>query len=243
MTRLRKSADRRGDRRCWPRVHVGGSALIHAPEAIVRCEITNLSARGALLRPSLAPGTTLAPGTVVSVDLHLIGSRSWIGQRGRVRRCAGRGAPLAIVFDQVSPEFEDLVEDEVLDELEAARSPRVLVVDRDDQRRGRAAAALRSAGCSPLEASTPLEAIELVEDCHDHLAAAAIAIDLTQTGGRELAQFLADTHPGIRVAILVPARGRQPRPARGRRRDPIVVMDEQPEPDWSATVRQLLGRA
>jgi CheY-like chemotaxis protein len=241
MTRLRKSADRRGDRRHYPRAQVGGSALIHAPDAVVRCEITNLSVHGALLRPLLAPGTTLAPGTPVSVDLHPVGSRSWIGQRGQVRRCAGRGAPLAIAFDHVSPEFEDMVEDEVLDELEATRSPRVLVVDRDDQRRGRAAAALRSAGCSPLEASTPLAAIELVEASHDHLAAAAIAVDLTQTGGRELAQFLVDTHPGIRIAVLVPARGHR-RQAR-RRRDPIVVMDEMPEPDWPATVRQLLGRA
>jgi CheY-like chemotaxis protein len=239
MTRLRKSADRRH----YPRAQVGGSALIHAPGAVVRCEITNLSIHGALLRPSIALGTALAPGTVVSVDLHLVGSRSWIGQRGKVRRCAGRGAPLAITFERVSPEFEDMVEDEVLDELEAARSPRVLIVDRDDARRGRVAAALHAAGCSPLEASTPLAAIEMVEASHDHLAAAAIAVDLTQTGGRELAQFLADTHPGIRIAVLMPARRHRERPPRRRRRDPIVIMDGTPEPDWPATVRQLLGRA
>jgi CheY-like chemotaxis protein len=125
-----------------------------------------------------------------------------------------------VVFDGVSPEFEDLVEDEILDELDAARTPRVLVVDRSVPRRRRLAAALRRAGCRPLEASTPLEAIEIIEACHDHLRAAAISSTLTQTGGPELAQFLADSHAGIRIAVI--AQGMVPAAARGSA--PVIVM-------------------
>jgi CheY-like chemotaxis protein len=204
---------------------------------VVRCEISDLSSHGALLRPSLPPGIEVRPGMPVSVDLHLAGTRSWLGQRGRVRRCDGPSAPLAIVFDAVTPEFEDLVEDEILDELDAAHTPRVLVVDRSLPRRRRLAAALRSAGALPLEASTPLEAIDMIEACHDHLAAAAISSTLTQTGGPELAQFLADSHAGIRIGVIT--QGPVPRPRPG---DGIMVLDAGADGDCSDAVRQLLGR-
>ena len=186
----------------------------------------------------MAPGADLTPGMEVSVDRHPVGGRDWIGQRGRVRRCAGRGAPLAVAFDHVSPEFEDLVEDEVLAELEALRTPRVLIVDRSVARRQPLVTALRRAGCCPLEASTPLEALGLIEASHDHLAAAVISGSLTQTGGRELAQFLLDTHPTIHVALVTePGNG-----ARSRDRGPIQVLDLGDDPDWAGMVDRLLER-
>ena len=62
MRRTQSSRERRlRDRRHYPRAKVGGSAVIHAPRGVLRCEISNLSAHGALLRPAMAPGLDIEP--------------------------------------------------------------------------------------------------------------------------------------------------------------------------------------
>jgi len=213
------------DRRHSPRAHVHGHAIVHAPIGVARCEIENLSVGGALLRPSLGTLVDLATGTQVVVDLHLAGTCGWYGQRGRVRRHDGGAGPFAIAFEGASPELEDLIEDEVLDELEATRSPRVLVVDIAPDRRRRLAIALRRAGACPLEADDPFEAIALMEQSHDHLSGAIIAESLGLAGGRELAQFLADTHRGIRLAVIADA------PPHARRHDAGLLW-ESPDGGW-----------
>jgi len=218
------------DLRHYARAHVCGDAIVHAPTGVAHCEIENLSVGGALLHPLLEVPLEIEPGTPVTVDLHLAGTSSWVGQSGRVR-WRDRGGSLAIAFEEVSAEFEDEVEDEVLLDLEAVRSPRVLVVDRSPERRRRLAAALRRAGCLPLSASTPLEAIELIEESHEHLAGAAIADELTQTGGKELVQFLRETHPNVRIVIITDEPSLQPGIASG----------EPEDGGWSSIVLELAG--
>jgi len=220
------------DLRHSPRAHVCGHAIVHASSGIARCEVENLSVGGVLVRASLEAPSVLVTGTPVIVELYLAGTAAWVEQPGWVR-WRDRGGVLAIAFEDVSAELEDEVEDEVLLELEAARSPRVLIVDRSLERRHRLATALRRAGKLPLEASTPLEAIEFLEECHEHLDGAAVAGELTQTGGKELVQFLQETHPNIRIAIITdepPASSAPPSVASGESED-----------RWSSIVRTLVG--
>jgi len=217
------------DLRHSPRARVYGHAIVHAPTGVAHREIENLSVGGVLLRPSLEAPILLSPGTPVTAEIFLAGSFGWVEQAGRVRwrdRCGF----LAIAFEDVSAELEDEVEDEVLLELEAARFPRVLIVDRSPERRKGLAAALRRAGRLPLEASTPLEAIELLEECHEHLDGAAVAGQLTQTGGEELVQFLRDTHGDVRIVVMTD----EPPPASER-------PTESEDGNWSSIVRELVG--
>jgi len=186
------------NRRRHYRAKVSGRAVVHARDGAVRCEIDNLSLGGVLLRP-VSEAAHLAEGITVAVELQVDGA-GWVVQNGQVTRCAERG--VVVAFGDVSPELEDLIEDEVLAAVEAERSPRVVIVDRSRTRRRRVAAALHEVGCCPLEASTPLEAIELIEQSRTHVAAAAVAGELTQTGGDELVHFLAESHPGIKLAII-----------------------------------------
>jgi hypothetical protein len=197
------------NRRRHYRAKVTGRAVIRGRDGqgregsgTVRCEIDNLSLGGVALRPIAPLGSELrelVEGHGVAVELQVDGA-GWVLQRGQVQRCDGRA--VVIVFAEVSPELEDLIEDEVLAAVEAERSPRVVVVDRSEDRRRQVAAALHEVGCCPLEASTPLEAIELIEKSRTHVAAAAVAESLTQTGGQELVHFIHESHPEIKLALI-----------------------------------------
>jgi len=189
------------NRRRHYRAKVSGRAVIHVRDGAVRCEIDNLSLGGVMLRPVDEAGTDLAEGSTVAVELQVDGA-SWLVQQGSVQRRASNPQRVVIAFGEVSPELEDLIEDEVLAAVEAERAPRVVVVDRSRVRRRRVARALHQVGCCPLEASTPLEAIELIEQSRTHVAAAAVAEALTQTAGQELVHFLAETHPGLKIALI-----------------------------------------
>lgn len=78
----------------------------------------------------------------------------------------------------------------------------VLVVDPCGDRRHMIVEALAETGWPVREASTPLEAIDFV--VHDaEVAAVAIAQSTRcQTRAEELAAFLADEHPALRVALI-----------------------------------------
>jgi CheY-like chemotaxis protein len=83
--------------------------------------------------------------------------------------------------------------------------PRLLVVDPSPERRHHIAEKLRAAGCDPYEASTPLEAIDLIERPSSHITGVAVATNLTQTDGDELCEFVAETNPGIKLALIAEA--------------------------------------
>jgi len=83
--------------------------------------------------------------------------------------------------------------------------PWVVVVDHEETRQVRVAHAVRCAGAQPVVVRTPLEAIALVQAAATDrrwLAAVAVAEHLTQTGGAELAEFLAEAHPELPLMVI-----------------------------------------
>jgi hypothetical protein len=85
-----------------------------------------------------------------------------------------------------------------------ATEPVVVVVDPLPQRRYRVTAALRGAGCAPIEATTPLEVIAILEQPRGAVAAVVVAATIrTQTRTEELVAFLADAYPRLCLALIV----------------------------------------
>ena len=80
--------------------------------------------------------------------------------------------------------------------------PLVVVVDPLPGERQHVADVLRRAGFATIEASTPLEAIDVIQGSDNQVEAVAIRDALTQTAGEELASFLAEHHPTMRLALL-----------------------------------------
>jgi hypothetical protein len=185
-----------GNRRRSFRAEVDGCAIVHAPDGVaVRCRVVDLGLGGVRLAEPYLDSDVLA-GVPVTLELECAGA-GWVVQCGRVVRHAG--GELAIVFDVLSPEVEDFIEDEVLGALEADLKPRVVVVDGSVPRREEVVDLLREAGCAPLEASTPLEAVALVERSRNHVCAVLLAETMSQTAAAELHDFLAESHPTIAV--------------------------------------------
>ena len=81
----------------------------------------------------------------------------------------------------------------------------MIVVDKQPERRRKVAEKLRAAGCDSYEASTPLEAIDLMERPRSHIKGVAVAEDLTQTGADEFCDFVGETNPGIKLALITDA--------------------------------------
>jgi CheY-like chemotaxis protein len=202
------------ERRRHVRAGVPGTAVVHLDGVSVRGNLANLSIGGALV--VVADADDLPQLEDVTLELDL-GDGGRLAQRGVVRRRDARR--LAIAFVDIVPELAGLIEREVSSEAEAARSPRVVVVDSRRDRRQRVAEKLREAGCTSVEAATPLEAIALVEQRQNRIAAVAVADALTQTGPQELVEFLSESNPEIKLATFADALDDEPVPhTEGRHR-------------------------
>jgi CheY-like chemotaxis protein len=225
-----------GNRRRAYRAGVHGCAIVHAPgDTALRGIIIDLGLGGVRLLELVRDEPGLVAGAEVTIELECAGA-GWVAQRGRVIR-HGDGE-LAIRFHALSPEVEDLIEDEVLGDVEAQRAPRVVVVDRAAQRRHRVAEALRDAGCSPLEAATPLEAVDIVERSRNHVCAVALSENLTQTQADDLVRFLAEAHPEVQVALIADRQAGEPKP-----RWPVAaVIAVEGDRPVSGPVRALVAR-
>lgn len=199
MSQGNRGAPRDSDRRRHFRAGVCGGAVVHGRGVSLRGQITNLSLGGALIELVREPDETPELDHEIIVELE-IGGSGWVAQRGHVRRCSKR--EVAIAFGAVGPDVEDVIEDEVVAAVEARRSPRVVVVDPRPERRQQVAEKLRARGCTSIEAATPLEAIALVEQPRNHVAAVAMAETLTQTGPHELVDYLSESNPNIKLAMF-----------------------------------------
>lgn len=199
MSDSRSGSELPHDRRRHFRAKLDAGAIIHAAQVALRGTIIDLSLGGVRIRRAdeLAPCPAL--GTEALVELEL-GGRGWVAQPGHLLR--GGIGEVVVEFGPLAAGLEDRIEDEVLAAIEAARRPRLLVVDPSADGRRRIVAALAAAGCDSMEAATPLEALDAVDRCRGHLRGVAIATRLTQTGGDELCDFLAQAYPNLCIALI-----------------------------------------
>jgi hypothetical protein len=118
------------ERRHSGRVHSTGTAIVHG-WFTTRARIDDLAIGGLSL---LVDDATTMPevGAHVRIELRLDGLGRWLNLIGSVARVDTRrhGAALVIELRVVPPDFEDLVQDELLTALERAHVPQGLFVDR-----------------------------------------------------------------------------------------------------------------
>lgn len=181
------------DRRRHLRVPRTISALLHVGVMTLRGRVLDLSLGGALVRfgeDEICP----AAGCVGLLELHL--KEGWRHLRVRVVRCDV--GLVALHFHQVAPALAAALEAEIAAAVEACRRPPIVVMDPEPDRRHRIAETLRTAGCDPVEAATPLEAIDLVEK-HGGIRGMAVADSATQTSADELCEYVSQSNPEIRL--------------------------------------------
>lgn len=196
------------ERRRHHRAETELGVRIHAAGNTLRGRSIDLSRGGVRIRRVDDDAACPAVGSVALVELEL-GPHGWIAQDGRIVRCDF--SDLAIAFDPVADQVARAIDEELRTVIATASRPRLLVVDPSADRRHHIAEKLRAAGCEPYEAATPLEAIDLIERPSNHITGVAVATQLTQTDADELCEFVAETNPGIRLALISEALAAEPR--------------------------------
>lgn len=185
------------DRRDSGRVQSTGTAVVHGSFA-AHGRILDLAIGGvSLLIDHAAPLPDI--GAPVRLDVRLDGAGRWLLLSGSVARVEARrsGAVLVIELAVVPPDFEDLVQGELLSALECAHVPRVLLVDGARGRRELVAAAFRAIGYQVIEVNSPLEAIVEIDQSRLHLWAVVIADTKLASQADDLRAFLGETHPEV----------------------------------------------
>jgi CheY-like chemotaxis protein len=143
-------------------------------------------------------------GTCVRIELRLDGQGRWLHLTGSVLRVDPRGAANALVIKLLAapPEFEDLIQNELVSALECARQPHVLVVDADPARRATVVSAFRATGCRVIAVSSPLEALSAIDQSALHLWAVAIADTELTSRADELRRFLNEAYPRVPQIVI-----------------------------------------
>lgn len=185
------------ERRRSGRVEATGTAVVHGTFA-AHARILDLAVGGLSLLVQDAAALPVV-GAQVRLDVRLDGLGRWLPLIGSVVRidARGSGSVLVIALLVVPPDFEDLVQDELLSALECAQLPHVLLVDGARGHRALVAGALRAMGCHVIEASSPLEAITEIDQSRLHLRAVVVADTEPASGGEDLRRFLRETYAGV----------------------------------------------
>jgi len=185
------------ERRRSARARSTGTALIHG-SFVTRARIIDLAVGGLRL---LVDDAVTAPdvGAHVSLDVRLDGLGRWLHMIGSVARVDARGSGAALVIELlvVPPDFEDLVQDELLSGLECVQLPRLLLVDHVHERRELVAAAFRATGFLVIEVGSPLEAIAEIDQSRLHLWGVVIADTKLAAHADHLRRFLGEMYPDV----------------------------------------------
>lgn len=187
------------ERRRALRAPVHGEVVMHGRRAAIRGTIENLSLTGVLVRAR----QKVARGITVEVDLHLP-EAGRPAVRGQVVRSEKHedGVRIAIRFLGPSADAEDAIEDEIVAALAAARRRPVLVVDGVEERRLDLADALRARQMTPLVPRTPLEMVEALSSPEQHVEVCLLSSKFADVQGRDLASFIHEAFPWVRVMYV-----------------------------------------
>ena len=190
------------ERRHGGRVESTGTVILHGEPAI-HGRVLDVAVGGLSL---LAEGVTTPPelGTFVRLEVRFDGHGRWLRLTGFVVRSDVRGTASAVVIRlrDAPPDFEDLVQDEILFALECALRRHVLLVDPARGRRELVAAAFRAVGCVVIEVSSPLEAIAAIDQSQLHLWGVVIGDTEIASRADELREFLSVTYPHVPLIVV-----------------------------------------
>jgi len=179
------------------------AVLFQRDATLGRFVVQNLSASGALLTGRRDVSTDER----VRVLLALPG-RDPLVLAGRVARRAS--APnqlyaLAVQFKHSTPGTEDEIQEALVAEIQrraVADRPAVLLVQESSDLCQRLRADLEWLGRRVLVATTPLDAVTLIENPDARVEQAFVDVSVGDLDGLELMQYIADEHPSVRRILV-----------------------------------------
>jgi CheY-like chemotaxis protein len=186
------------ERRRWPRAKVPAAVQLIVEQRLVgNYAVENLSAGGALL----SGGPPVPLGTVGEVVVHL-GARRRLFLLARIIRS---GEAIAVAFQDLPSNTEDLLQNLVLTELEEQRKrtpPSALIVDDSEMILQALERQLAALGHVAAAATTPLEAVQHLLDHEHSIRVAIVDLSLGCSDGLEFLAYLAEEHPAVRRVLM-----------------------------------------
>lgn len=197
------------ERRRQRRMQARGTAVFHGPGRDIHGRVVVISETHIEVKSQLGYDLPAMLGQSVYVEVRFDGGEGgWLQLRGRVTHARPEAQRLVILVDP-SQELAALIAAD--DEAAASRPLRVMLVDRNDERRESVARAFRDEGASVVETTTPLEALSRLDGQGD-TDLIGVGPTMPESIGTELSDFLDSSHPESHViAIDEPEAPHRPR--------------------------------
>ena len=173
--------------------------ILHALGQQQHGRLSSLSIGGAyVLTRVTAPAHWLA--RTVEIELRVDGREAeWMRTTGRIVRIAAGGVALA--FDAPPDGLLALIDELTTASRAHNRVISVVLIDADASRRSAMVEGFRSAGCSVVEASTPLEAIVRLGESHFEPDVVAVANSQTSDAA-DMRVFVERYHPEAKLVTI-----------------------------------------
>lgn len=193
------------ERRRHPRSEIVATATILSTKGNASSYLVeNLSAGGALL---VGGDDHLEPGARVRMLLHLPERKPLSLSAVVIRRQAhgAKGHGLAVNFQHLSPEIQDVIQEVVLTTLERlhdATQPEVLVIDDSLEVCRALERDLRAVGRRSVWATNTLQGLKQLETSERRIDAAIVDLRLGNADGLEFLDLLSQAHPSVRRILM-----------------------------------------
>jgi len=185
------------ERRRYVRIAPKGSIRASTGGELHVGRIANLSAGGAFVVGAMPHEV----GSTLEVELRVdAGKATWLNTTGRIVRVAPDG--FAIRFDTASDQLVNVIDTLTTTARDAVRVTSIVLIDTDAQRRSAMSAGLRAAGCTVVEAATPLEAIVRLGESSFEPDVIAISDAGTTLEAQAMRAFIVQTHLHARLITI-----------------------------------------
>jgi len=176
------------------RVRSRGSVDLHCGDEVLRGRVHDVAAGGINIQADVPLGTAHLRGGCVRIDLRFDrGSARRFVLDGRVLRVAIATRNIVVAFDAVPCDYEEYIQDELLDTVQRDRLPHMILVDTDPSRRGTIAGTFRIAGCQVSEVGTPLDAIARLDQFEHEPELIAISDEFPEAVAENLRDYISAT--------------------------------------------------
>lgn len=187
------------ERRRHARVVAKGAVHLRADDYAQRGRIADLGEGGVFVLTSACVPARLVR-RAVELEIRIdSGHAEWEHAMGEIVRIRAHG--IAIAFDAPPPALRRMIDQLATAARASARVMSVVLIDAEGDRRSAMAAGFRAAGCSVIEAATPLEAIVSLGETTFEPDVIAVA-DSQTSEAAEMRAFVEREHPGAKLVTI-----------------------------------------
>jgi hypothetical protein len=188
------------ERRKHVRVVTKGSVTVTAPGFVQRARVANIGPGGMYVLTNIRPLDRLLQSSV-KVQIRLDTARAaWMPTEGRVVRIRDEG--LALMFDAPPAELVTMLDELESSSLARQRMIAIILIDDDEPRRNRMADGFNAAGCTVIEAATPLEAIVRLGESSFEPDVIAVADTCPGRESDDMRAFVEREHPTVKLVRI-----------------------------------------